>query len=147
MHALESIPVFIIWMLLLAGVWQHAAFVVNERADEWKIEKATELARMQSDALVHAHGETPWMGCAVVSEEKRRTTEYLVEQSCLETLDENAPREMVRVGFRNASTSMVFLDRNQMGDTNIVAQCASAITPIILFPAQELGVLDVVACE
>lgn len=147
MHALESIPVFLIWMILLAGIWQHAAFVVNERADEWKMEKAAERARMRSDILVHKHGETPWFGCATFSEEKKRAMDYWVEQSCLEKLDENAPGDIVHAGFRNAATSIVFLDQNKMNDANATMQCAGAITPIILFPAHQMGVLDVVACE
>lgn len=140
--ALESILVFTGWMILLAYAWTYTQERVHTESDRIVDIRAWNHALFVSDTLIRQHGQNPWNGCAEYSEEKRRVTEYRIQKSCLEKLEDYDLLAFIKyIRTRSADETVTYVEQPLIEGTH----CATLIRPIFL--DQTKAWLEVVACE
>ena len=140
---LETLFIFLGWMLVLSQVWSVSGEGVKQTLNEWKQVRAQEASARVSDYLVLQHHPTPWRGCAVYDAAAKRVRVNEIEEACLEQLEKETPPEKgVRVSLRMGETKKVFFD--MIPDANGV--CWTHARGVWGREAHVVEILEVRAC-
>lgn len=142
-YAIETLFIFLGWMLILTLVWGQSANHTHHMVENWKELRLNEKAIAQSDALLLQHHINPWNGCARFDESMRRGLPYVIEKSCLEKLSHLKETEGIfEIAIRKNGNRTIYFNR-ESGERN----CIAVARPGILFPEQSVIIVEVKACE
>ncbi len=142
-YTIETLLLFLGWMILLTIVWNQTGNKTNEMASHWNVQRMEEHALAQSDALLLKHHVNPWQGCAHFDESLRRSLPYVIEEECLKKLAQTPSwNGIFGVSIRKNGKQILFFEK-ESGERD----CVVMGRPAILFPEKETVVLEVKACE